>query len=64
MKSVNTTFKQMETNQFYNTRSFNTHQLKRQNFKTGKYGSFSILSKCLSNWNLLQNALKTNFLKN
>ena len=28
MKSFNTTFKQMETNQFYNTRSFNTHQLK------------------------------------
>ena len=29
MKSFNTTFKQMETNQFYNTRSFNTHQLKK-----------------------------------
>ena len=28
VKSLNTTFKQMETNQFYNTRSFNTHQLK------------------------------------
>ena len=63
MKSFNTTFKQMETNQFYNTRSFNTHQLKRRDFKTEKYGCFSILSKCLSDWNLLQNALKTNFKK-
>ena len=53
----------METNQFYNTRSFNTHQLKRRDFKTEKYGRFSILSKCLSDWNLLQNALKTNFKK-
>ena len=61
MKSFNTTFKQMETNQFYNTRSFNTHQLKRRDFKTEKYGRFSILSKCLSDWNLLQNDLKTNF---
>ena len=56
-------FKPMETNQFHNTRSFNTHQLKRQDFKTEKYGCFSILSKCLSDWNLLQNALKTNFKK-
>ena len=62
-KSFNTTFKQMETNQFYNTRSFNTHQLKRRDFKTEKYGRFSILSKCLSDWNLLQNALETNFKK-
>ena len=38
MKSFKTTFKQMETNQFYNTRSFNTHQLKIQDFKTEKYG--------------------------
>ena len=29
MKSFDTTFKQMETNQFYITRSFNTHQLKK-----------------------------------
>ena len=43
MKSFNTTFKQMENNQIYNTRSFNTHQLKRQDFKTEKYGCFSIL---------------------
>ena len=50
----------METNQFHNTRS-NTHQLKRRDFKTEKYGCFSILSKFLSDWNLLQNALKTNF---
>ena len=34
MKSFNTTFKQMETNQFYNTRSFNTHQLRKRDFKT------------------------------
>ena len=63
MKSFNNTFKQMETNQFYNTRSFNTHQLKKRDFKTEKYYRFSILSKCLSDWNLLQNALKTNFKK-
>ena len=61
MKSFNTTFKQMETNQFYNTRSFNKHQLRKRDFKTEKYGRLSILSKCLSDWNLLQNALKTNF---
>ena len=63
MKSFNTTFKQTETNQFYNTRSFNTHQLKKRDFKTEKYDHFSILSKCLSDWNLLQNVLKTNFKK-
>ena len=63
MKSFNTTFKQMETNQLYNTRSFNTHQLKKRDFKTEKYGCFSKLSKYLSDWNLLQNALKTNFKK-
>ena len=33
MKSFITTFKQMETNQFHNTRSFNTHQLKRRDLK-------------------------------
>ena len=53
----------METNQFYNTRSFNAHQLKRRDFKTKKCGYFSILSKCLSEWNLLQNALKPNVKK-
>ena len=63
IKSFNTTFKRMETDQFHNAISFNTHQLKRRDFKTEKYGCFSILSKCLSDWNLLQNALKTNFKK-
>ena len=53
MKSFNKTFKRMETNQFHSTRSFNTQQLKRRDFKTEKYGRFSILSKCLSDWNLL-----------
>ena len=48
MKSFNTTFKQMETNQFYNKRSFNTNQLKKRDFKTEKYGPFSILSQSLS----------------
>ena len=48
LKSFNTTFKQMETNQFHNTRSVNTHQLKRRDYKTEKYGHFSILNKCLS----------------
>ena len=63
MKSFNTTFKRMETNQFHNKRSFNTNQLRIRDFKTEKSGHFSILSKCLSDWNLLQNALKTNFKK-
>ena len=63
MKSFNTTFKQMGTYQFYNTRSFNTHQLKQRDFKTEKYGHSSILSKCLSDWNLLQNDFKTNLKK-
>ena len=53
----------METNHFHCIRSFNTHQLKRRDFKAEKYGRFSILSKPLSDWNLLQNALKTNFKK-
>ena len=48
MKSFNTTFKRMETNQLHNTRSFHTHQVKRRDFKTEKYDRFSILSKCLS----------------
>ena len=62
-KSFNTTFKQMKTNQFHNTRSINTHQLKRRTFKTEKYDRFSILSKGLSDWNLLHKGLKTNFKK-
>ena len=45
LKSFNTIFKQMETNQFHNTRSVNTHQ---RDYKTEKYGHFSILNKCLS----------------
>ena len=63
IKSFNTTFKRMETDQFHNAISFNAHQLKRRDFKTEKYGCFSLLSKCLSDWNLPQNALKTNFKK-
>ena len=64
MKNFNTTFKEIEINPFYNTRSFNTHKLKRQDFKIEKYGCFSTLRKCLSDWNLQhQNALKTNFKK-
>ena len=63
MKSFNITFIQMETNQSYNTRSFNTLELKRRDFETEKYGRFPILSKCLSDWNLLRNALKANFKK-
>ena len=59
MNSFNTTFKRMETNQFHNSRSFNTHQLKRRDFKAEKYWRLSIMSKCLSEWNLLQNALRT-----
>ena len=61
MKSFNTTFKRMETNQFHDVRTFSTHQLKRRDFKTEQYGRFSILSTCLSDSNLLQNVLKINF---
>ena len=35
-KSFNKTFKQMETNQFHNTRSIHTHQLKKYDFKIEK----------------------------
>ena len=54
-KSFNTTFKQMETNQFYNTRSFNTHQLKEKTrFKNKKIWSLLYTEqKYLSDWNLL-----------
>ena len=48
MKSFYTTFKQIQINQFHNTRSINIDQLKRRDFSTEKYGSFSILTKCLS----------------
>ena len=58
LKSFNITFKQMETNQFHNTRSINTHQLKIRGFKTEKYDRFSILKKCWSDWNVLQNSLE------
>ena len=34
MRSSNATSKQLETNQFHNTRSINTHQLKSRDFKT------------------------------
>ena len=34
LKSFNTAFKQMQTNQFDNARSINTQQLKRPDFKT------------------------------
>ena len=53
----------MKNDLCHNTRSFNTQQLKRRDFKTKKYDRFSILSKRLPDWNLLQNALKTNFKK-
>ena len=61
LETFNTIIKQMETNQFHNTKSINTYQLKRHDFKTEKYDRFVILNKCLSDWNLLQSALKTNF---
>ena len=63
LKSFNTIFKQMETNQFHNKGYINAHQLKRHDLKIEKYDGFSILNKCLSDWNLLQNAIKTNFQK-
>ena len=47
----------METNQFHNTKSINTHQLKRRHFKIEN------MFQTLLDWNLLQNALKSNFEK-
>ena len=49
----------MEPNKPQNTRLIDAHQLKRRDFKTEKKDSFSILNKYLSDWNLLQNTLKT-----
>ena len=36
-------------------------QLRKHDFRTKKYGQFSIINKCLSDWNQLQKHLKTNF---
>ena len=53
MKSFNTTFQQMETNQFHSIGPINTHRLKSCDFQTEKYGCSFVISKCLSDWNLL-----------
>ena len=37
-------------------------QLRKHDFRTKKYGQFSIINKCLSDWNQLQKHLKTNFI--
>ena len=36
-------------------------QLRKRDFKTEKYGRFSMINICLSDWNQLQKHLKTNF---
>ena len=60
MKSFNTTFKRIR---LINFTIQDAYQLKRRDFKAEKYDRFAILKKCLSDWNLLHNALKSNFEK-
>ena len=49
------------TKHYQNTRSADSFQLRKRDFKTEKYGQFSKMNKCLSDWNQLQKHLKTNF---
>ena len=61
MTSFNEIFQQFRTTRYQNTRSASSFQLRKQCFQTEKYGQFSIINKCLSDWNQLQEHLKTNF---
>ena len=61
MTSFNKIFQQSTTTRYQNTRSASSFQLRKRDFKTEKYGRFSIINKCLSDWNQLQKHLKTNF---
>ena len=44
-----------------NTKSGSSFQLRKRDLKTEKYGQFSIINKCLSDWNQLHKHLRTNF---
>ena len=61
MTSFNKIFQQSTTTRYQNTRSASSFQLRKHDFKTEKYGQFSIINKCLSDWNQLKKHLKTNF---
>ena len=61
MTSFDKIFQQSTTTRYQNTRSASSFQLRKGDFKTEKYGRFSIINKCLSDWNQLQKHLKTNF---
>ena len=61
MTSFDKIFQQSTTTRYQNTRSASSFQLRKHDFKTEKYGRFSIINKCLSDWNQLQKHLKTNF---
>ena len=61
MTSFDKTFQQSTTTRYQNERSASSFQLRKGDFKTEKYGRFSIINKCLSYWNQLQKHLKTNF---
>ena len=54
MTSFNKIFQQSTTTHYQNTRSASNFQLRKHDFKTEKYGQFSIINKCLSDWNQLQ----------
>ena len=56
-------FQQSKTTCYQTTRlaTASSLQLRKCNFKTLKYGWFSTINKCLSNWNQLQKHLKTDF---
>ena len=58
--TFNCTFKELKTNQFHNARSIDAHYLKWRGFKKEKLSHFFTLNKCLSDCNVIQNALKTN----
>ena len=61
MTSFNEISQQSRTTCYQNTRSASSFQLRKHDFKTEKYGRFSIINKCLSDWNQLQKHLKTYF---
>ena len=51
MTSFDKIFQQSTTTRSQNTQSVSSFPLKKCDFKTEKYGRFSIISKCLSDWN-------------
>ena len=61
MRSFNKTFQQSTTTHYQNTRPASSFQLRKRDFKTEKFEQFSIINKCLKDWNQLQNYLKTNY---